>query len=508
MPATIASQDVASPFSSVPPFFPHELEATAPPGPKPVESAPAPRSSPRELAYRLGAFILMGDWFAACCAIYAGLELRSWQRVSDVPAPQALISAWALIGSLLFIWFMLMFKTYEASNLYRLHKWAGSLVKSMLLCSGVAWAYIGLFKVTAFSPRVGVIYCMLALLCGVGLWRLCSFVFLINPRIKEAVSSRIIVIGWNKKAAHLRLAMRRDLAQLGEIVGCVTSPSGTFESKPPADVAVLGPFPSIVALVGECQASSIILADVSLPVGDIQRLISYCQREMLGFRMMPDFFPALNSGLEVQTISGVSLLGVSKLPLDLMRNRALKRMVDIGGALFGILVSTPIVLLFSAIVYWESPGPVIYKQRRISRSGSTFLIYKIRSMRLDAETGTGAVWCKQVDTRRLRIGSFMRRWNIDELPQFWNVLKGDMSLVGPRPERPELIEKFKYQILNYNARHGVRSGLTGWAQINGLRGDTDLSLRIEADLFYLENWSLLLDLYCIANTFFKTKNAM
>ena len=128
-------------------------------------------------------------------------------------------------------------------------------------------------------------------------------------------------------------------------------------------------------------------------------------------------------------------------------------------------------------------------------------------MKLNAETGTGAVWAKQEDPRRLKIGTFMRKTNVDELPQFWNVLKGDMSLVGPRPERPELIERFKDEIPNYNVRHEVRAGLTGWAQINGLRGDTDLRQRIEADIYYLENWSVMLDLYCIFATFFKVKNA-
>jgi lipopolysaccharide/colanic/teichoic acid biosynthesis glycosyltransferase len=150
---------------------------------------------------------------------------------------------------------------------------------------------------------------------------------------------------------------------------------------------------------------------------------------------------------------------------------------------------------------------VFYRQRRTSRSGRTFYIYKIRSMRVDAEAASGAVWCQKEDSRRLKIGTFMRKTNIDELPQFWNVLVGDMSLVGPRPERPELIEKFKDTIPNYNARHEVRTAITGWAQIHGLRGDTDLRKRIEADLYYLENWSPLLDLYCIVATLFKVKNA-
>jgi exopolysaccharide biosynthesis polyprenyl glycosylphosphotransferase len=508
MPHVIGSNPIKSSFSTILPFSGAAAQAAVSSAGRAPRAATLRRLSPRELSYKLGAFILFGDWIAACLAISAGLEVRAWQREGRMPHFEPMMVVWALSGSLLFTWFMMMFKAYEAPNLYRLQKWTMSLVKSVLLCAAVSWSYIGLFKVTDYSPRIGVFYCMLALAGGVGLWRLCSFVFLVNPRIKQAVSSRIIVIGWNNKAADLRMAIRRDFAHLAEVVGCVPYPGGAFTAKPPTDVAVLGDFSSLLDIVEDCQASSIILADSSVPAANIQDLISFCQQEMLSFQMMPDYFPALNSGLQVQTISGVSLLGVSRLPLDLMRNRVLKRIVDIFGACFGIFVSSPVVLLFSILVYSESPGPVIYKQRRTSRNGSVFFIYKIRSMRLDAEKASGAVWCTQEDPRRLRIGSFMRRWNIDELPQFWNVLKGDMSLVGPRPERPELIEKFKSKIRNYNARHEVRSGLTGWAQIKGLRGDTDLSLRVEADLFYLENWSLVMDFYCIGATLFKTKNAM
>ena len=428
--------------------------------------------------------------------------------IGNLPKFEPRMIVWSVAGSLLFTWFMLMFKTYEITNLYRMQKWMMNLLKSSLLCAASAWAYIGLFKFTEFSPRIGVIYGTMLLMLGVGLWRLCSFIFLISPRIKEAVSARIIVIGWNERASNLRQSMRRDLAQLGEVIGYVPAPGGHCRAKLPLGVAVLGEFSALPELVAESEATSIILADVSLPAAEIQKLIAFTQRELLGFQMIPDYFPALNSGLQVQTVSGVSLLGVSKLPLDSMINRMIKRVIDIIGSAFGILVTTPIVLLFSAIVFAESPGPVLYRQRRTSRSGRTFVIYKIRSMRLDAEAGSGAVWCKEGDNRRLRIGAFMRRWNIDELPQFWNVLKGDMSLVGPRPERPELIMKFKDEIPNYNARHEVRSGLTGWAQIQGLRGNTDLNMRIEADLYYLENWSLIFDFYCILATFFKPKNAM
>lgn len=472
------------------------------------------RSIHREHAYRIAAGLIVGDWLAACVAIFTGLQIREWQRaagggsvdLSSFHLSPALMP-WALGGGALFVWFMVLLKTYEVSNLYRTHRWAQNLFKSALLWVMTAWAYIGVFPEMNFSPRVGAAYCAVALVMFGGLWRMSSFMFLIRPKVRRAASSRVIVVGWSDKSEHLRRAMREDPAELSEMIGCVPLPSGRFAMRPPPELAILGSFSSLPRIVSECDANSIILTETACHPRAIQDLIAFCQREMLGFRMVPEYFPALHSGLQVEALSGVPLLGVSRLPLDWTVNRMIKRVMDVVGATIGLAISLPICAVFATFVYLESPGPVIHRQRRTSRSGRTFLIYKIRSMRLNAEAESGAVWCKQDDPRRLRIGALMRKYNIDELPQFWNVLKGDMSLVGPRPERPELIEKFKDEIPNYNARHEVRTGLTGWAQIHGWRGDTDLRRRIEADLYYLENWSPLLDLYCVLATLVSFKNA-
>jgi lipopolysaccharide/colanic/teichoic acid biosynthesis glycosyltransferase len=185
----------------------------------------------------------------------------------------------------------------------------------------------------------------------------------------------------------------------------------------------------------------------------------------------------------------------------------LKQLIDLVGGLAGFVLSAPVIALFGVLVYLESPGPIIYRQRRLGQAGRPFWIFKIRSMKMDAERDGKVGWTVKDDPRRLHIGAFMRRWNIDELPQFWNVIKGEMSLVGPRPERPELIKVFKEEIPHYNARHHIKPGLTGWAQVNGFRGDTDLNGRIRCDLYYIENWSPLLDFQIMLMTLFKKKNA-
>jgi len=226
---------------------------------------------------------------------------------------------------------------------------------------------------------------------------------------------------------------------------------------------------------------------------------------------------ALDPGLQLQALSGVPLLGISQLPLDRPLNRLLKRAMDIVGGLAGALVAIVLGPLFALAVYLESPGPLFEKQRRMSRGGRPFNVYKIRTTRpasarhFVASRPSGEsrsprrFYPAKEDPKPLRFGRFMQRWAIDELPQFWNLLIGDMSLVGPCPERPELVERFKDEIPDYQ-RHEVRAGLTGWGQTRGLQRDCDLIKRVEADLSYLENWSVMVDLSCIMGTFFRAKH--
>jgi exopolysaccharide biosynthesis polyprenyl glycosylphosphotransferase len=228
---------------------------------------------------------------------------------------------------------------------------------------------------------------------------------------------------------------------------------------------------------------------------------------MVRFMAIPAFFEVLISGLHLESLRGIPILSIGRLPLDSLTTRALKRAVDILGGLVGLLLSAPVIAIFGLMVWRESPGPIFYHQLRSGKNGRPFRIIKIRSMSLDAEEKSGARWATEEDGRRLRIGAFMRPWNIDELPQFWNILNGEMSLVGPRPERPELIDDFKHQVNYYNIRHSVKPGLTGWAAVNGWRGNTDLSERIRFDLDYIERWSILFDFYIMIRTLMGNKNA-
>lgn len=184
-------------------------------------------------------------------------------------------------------------------------------------------------------------------------------------------------------------------------------------------------------------------------------------------------------------------------------DRLSKRIMDVLGAIFCLILFSGFFVMIPILIKLTSRGPVFYGQKRMTRDGKIFTMWKFRSMRVDAEEGSGAVWAKKNDNRTTPIGRILRRTSLDEIPQFWNVLTGEMSLVGPRPERPELIDDFKDQIPGYMLRHKMRAGLTGWAQINGWRGNTSLDKRIEYDLFYIKNWSLLTDLKILLLTPFK-----
>ncbi|MDE7066311.1 MAG: exopolysaccharide biosynthesis polyprenyl glycosylphosphotransferase [Schaedlerella arabinosiphila] len=184
--------------------------------------------------------------------------------------------------------------------------------------------------------------------------------------------------------------------------------------------------------------------------------------------------------------------------------------MDIFGSLFAIILFSPVMLGVVLIIKFTDPGPLIFKQERIGLKNKPFYMYKFRSMIMQKESDEEKGWTRKDDPRVTPIGHFIRRTSIDELPQLFNILKGDMSLVGPRPERPQFVEKFKEEIPRYMIKHQVRPGLTGWAQINGFRGDTSIRKRIECDLYYIENWTLGLDLKIIVLTFFKgfiNKNA-
>lgn len=455
---------------------------------------------------------IAGDWIVAVLAAVGAFWIRFHTGLRDVGVFELRTleqyGGHVAFGSITLVAVLAKQGIYSRATLLRSRWVCDRIVMGVLIWTAGFLAVTLAFKI---SPPISRIYMALN---GAGtlilliLWRRAYDVFLRSGRRIETLRQRTLFVGWNEDAEHLARSLKKDEACAFDVLGWVDMKREDAGMPPcAADVPRLGSISEMQGILDRHRADMVVLADLSGPRDQIVELSNLCERELVNFKVIPSCFRIFVSGLHLETVAGTPILGIDRLPLDSSFNVALKRMLDIVGATVGLVLSAPIIGFFGALVRLESPGAVFYRQRRTGIDGRTFDIIKIRSMKLNAEQGTGAKWCVKDDPRRLRVGAFMRKWNIDELPQFWNVLKGDMSLVGPRPERPELIQNFKHEIPHYQARHNAKPGMTGWAQVKGWRGDTDLSERIKCDLWYLENWSIILDLQIMLLTVVRRENA-
>ena len=466
----------------------------------------------RQFPHRIAFICFAGDAVVAFACLLAAFWLRfdTGLREFGVEARGITLSSYSMyiiFGSASLLLVLAQKQMYDGYWLLYRHS---TLKDVFVACLVWGAGFLGFSLFFKFHPPLSRVYVTLATvttMTGLYTWRRLFFGYLRRESIAGKLRQRILVVGWTACAQRLTEITEKDPSHPYEVVCCVPTPEGIFEQQPPDSVQRFDSYKAIRRLLNTLAVDIVLVADVNVPVKHWESLASLCEKELVQFKVVPSYFSILVSGLYLETISGIPILGVSRLPLDCMFNKLVKRLVDIVGSVAGLVVSAPLVAIFGSLVYLESPGPILYRQRRLGRNGKTFEMLKIRSMRLDAEKDGKAGWSKKDDPRRLRIGAFMRKWNIDELPQFLNVLKGEMSLVGPRPERPELIRNFKDDIPHYNARHTVKPGITGWAQVNGLRGDTDLTERISHDLYYVEHWNLLFDFQTMLLTFCKNKNA-
>ncbi|MFN2446950.1 MAG: undecaprenyl-phosphate glucose phosphotransferase, partial [Vicinamibacterales bacterium] len=235
---------------------------------------------------------------------------------------------------------------------------------------------------------------------------------------------------------------------------------------------------------------------VALPLEEHMKLLDLVEstsREGVDVRVVPDLLQFIALRARLEDLDGVPVINLNDVPLQGF-NSLVKRALDFAFSLSALTVMAVPGLIIAWLVKRSSPGPVFYQQQRMGLDGRRFTVYKFRTMVVDAEEDTGPIWADEDDARATRIGAWLRRHDFDEWPQFWNVFKGEMSIVGPRPERPFFVEQFKHRIPQYMLRHKVKAGITGWAQVNGWRGNTSLEKRIEYDLYYIENWSVSLDL--------------
>ena len=235
----------------------------------------------------------------------------------------------------------------------------------------------------------------------------------------------------------------------------------------------------------------------------LNEIVDACEEEGIKAEIIPDYYKYLPAKPSVDMLDDMPIINIRYVPLDDAFNKFKKIVEDYFVAIVAIIITSPIMLLTAIAIKLESPGPIIFKQERIGYGGKPFMMYKFRSMKVQDEDEEKSQWTTEDDPRKTRVGTFIRKMSIDELPQFFNVLKREMSVVGPRPERPYFVEQFKKEIPKYMVKHQVRPGLTGLAQVNGYRGNTSIEKRIEYDIRYVENWSLVLDIQIMFKTVFR-----
>ncbi len=317
------------------------------------------------------------------------------------------------------------------------------------------------------------------------------------------------IIGIGEGNAIETLILRTDkFPELGlRIIGLITHETSScqmIQKKP-----VLGHFHQLKEMIQKHHPDQLLIALPRHQYIDLDRILALLKDETIDIQLVPDIHEYVTLGCEVEDFDGLPLVNINDSPLSGWGALA-KRSTDILISGIALVLLSPLLGFIAFAIRLSSRGPILYPQERMGLDGKTFKMLKFRSMKWNAESDTGAVWAEPNDLRRTQLGSFLRSTSLDELPQLWNVFKGDMSLVGPRPERPIFVQKFRNEIPHYMLRHKVKAGMTGWAQINGWRGNTSLDRRIECDLFYIRNWSYFLDLKIITLTLWKgfiNKNA-
>jgi exopolysaccharide biosynthesis polyprenyl glycosylphosphotransferase len=400
---------------------------------------------------------------------------------------------------------------FYLSRLYHLPRiisridYARKIVGIIAVASLLVWALRDfLFRTTEFSvdyPRVMFFYVSVFSVFLVIIGR--EFYQAVRSRLRERGigQDNLLIIGTGKIARDITKKVTSQPRLGYNIVGVVVN--GKIKTRGNlVGIPIIGTYQDLPTLIDSHGVEQVIIALPDAQRAEIIELITLCQRGRVDIKIYPDMFAYMAGDLNVDDLGGTPLITVRDIALRGWR-LSLKRGLDIFGAAFGLVFLSPFMLLTALLIRLESKGPIFYTQERMGLDARPFHVIKFRTMREDAEVG-GPGWTVKDDPRVTRLGRFMRKTNWDEIPQLINVFVGEMSLVGPRPERPVYVLEFRDQIPRYMERHREKAGMTGWAQVNGLRGDTSITERTSYDLWYVENWSLWLDLVIIMRTIWIT----
>jgi Undecaprenyl-phosphate glucose phosphotransferase len=455
-----------------------------------------------------GSFLIVSDASGLVASWLLSYYLRFYTQIVPVTKGVPPFSRYvSLTVPVVFLWVAMLsyFKLYRTSEITRRTTDVVRVIKAqvgaVLLFVMLTWV----FTEYRFSRVV------------IGYFAVLSFLYLLSTRLllrnllRRAAARGtkvrpIVIVGAGSSARAVVERMRR-MPELGIVVQGFYTKDGKPDPSLPGPV--LGVYGEVAA---RAKAGGLAEIVVALPRSDASaqdEILQSLNDTVSVVRLVPDVYDYITLGCTVEDFDQLPVLSLNEAMIDPV-GAFWKRGLDLVGSSLALICFSPIFLVTALLVKLTSRGPIFYGQERMSVDGSTFRMWKFRSMKVDAEAKTGAVWATPNDDRRTPIGAFLRSTSLDEIPQFWNVLVGEMSLVGPRPERPEFVHQFRGNIPKYMLRHKVKAGITGWAQVNGWRGDTSLEKRIECDLYYIRHWSLPLDFKILALTFLKgfiNKNA-
>jgi exopolysaccharide biosynthesis polyprenyl glycosylphosphotransferase len=442
------------------------------------------------------------------CMVALAFYLAYWLRNTIAIPPPVNIAPFREYVVMMAIQVVTMVTIYFFSRLYDLKRSMPRLDEFYRIFAGTSVGTIVTIALTSFLfknstleldfPRVMMVYAWLLTVLLVTISRSLLMVLRNWLRKRGLWTDRLLIVGTGD-VGRMILQKVRQMPRLGyHVVGFVDGE--TSVGKEIMGVPVLGGVDDIPALIEEHEIQEVIIGLPELSHQEVLAIISRCERGQVGIKIFPDLFQIIATELSIGDLGGLPLLTVRDIALRGWK-LTLKRAFDLMGSALGLVLISPVLMMVAVAIKLDSPGPVFYAQERMGLDARPFWCLKFRSMRTDAEKD-GPGWTTEDDPRVTRLGRFIRRISIDELPQLINVFLGDMSLVGPRPERPVYVEQFRRSIPRYMDRHREKAGMTGWAQVNGLRGDTSIAERTKYDLWYIENWSLWLDFKIILRTFF------
>lgn len=433
-------------------------------------------------------------------SVFCTLLLAFWVRFYLLPGGEISVPfrEYVILGAVLipiYLFSYASFGLYESFRRKRLYQELGRLLTVNILDMFLLQSFLFAFKEVHFSRWTLIIFFLLNT-AALGGKRILLRMLLRYYRQRGYNLKHVLIVGTGPMARRYLNKIRTNKELGYQAMGYVSDDADGWRG-----LVYLGGYQDLNRILEKFSPDEVVAA---IPAEDFTKtplVISACEKAGVKLSIIPFYAEYMPTNPEFDDLDGLPLLNIRHIPLDNWGNAFMKRAMDIVGSLVLIVLTSPIMLIAAIGVRLSSPGPIIFSQERVGRNKKTFRMYKFRSMRVNDRQDTG--WSRDKDDRKTAFGSFIRKFSIDELPQFFNVLKGDMSLVGPRPEVPFYVEQFREEIPLYMVKHQVRPGITGWAQVNGLRGDTSIKDRIEHDIYYIEHWTVFFDIEILFMTLFK-----